>query len=240
MSLSKKRRTNLCGKPFEDLSHVCAFVDSRDQQYEIFLPFLREGLNCGECLLNIVAQENRADHSARLVYGGIDSDELVADGRQKLLGFGETYLKDSHFSADRMLATMEEAMVSVRREGFPGLRGFGEMHWAVNGLPDTDALVEYESCLNYLVPQYDASIVCVYDVSKFSGRLVMDVLCTHPRVILGGEIFENPYYMQPGVFLKYLADRKTLRAHARNHSAPEHFSPSHQQTSSSTYSSPSP
>src|SRR3954465_10651188 len=92
--LPKKRRANLCGKPFEDLSHVCAFVDSRDQQYEIFLPFLREGMNCGECLLNIVAQQNRADHVERLVDGGIDSDELVADGRQKLLSFADTYLKD--------------------------------------------------------------------------------------------------------------------------------------------------
>jgi hypothetical protein len=239
-TLSKKRRANLCGQPFEDLSHVCAFVDSRDQQYEIFLPFLREGMNCGECLLNIVAQENRADHVERLLDGGIDSDALVADGRQKLLGFGETYLKDGHFSANRMLATMEEAMVSAQREGFPGLRGFGEMHWAVNGLPDTDALVEYESCLNYLVPQYDASIVCVYDVSKFSGRVVMDVLSTHPRVILGGQIFENPYYMQPEVFLKYLANRKTFRAHARNLSAPEPTPESHARTSSRTDSSPSP
>jgi hypothetical protein len=234
-SFSKNRRANLCGKPFEDLSHVCAFVDSRDQQYEIFLPFLREGLNCGECLLNIVAAQNRADHVERLEAGGIDSDEAVADGRQKLLGFDETYLKDGRFSADAMLATIEEAMVSIQREGFPALRGFGEMHWAVNGLPGTEELIEYEARLNYLVPQFDASIVCVYDVSKFSGRVVMDVLSTHPRVILGGQIFENPYYMQPDEFLKYLATRKTFRAHARNLSAPVHIPESHQHLSPGTY-----
>jgi hypothetical protein len=231
----KKRRANLCGKPFEDLSHVCAFVDSRDQQYEIFLPFLREGLNCGECLLNIVAQQNRADHTERLQDGGIDSDELVADGRQKLLGFEDTYLKDGRFSADAMLATIEEAMLGIRREGFPALRGFGEMHWAVNGLPGTEQLIEYEARLNYLLPQFDASIVCVYDVSKFSGRLVMDVLSTHPKVILGGQIFENPYYMQPDEFLKYLDTRKTFRAHARNLSAPAHIPESHQHLSPGTY-----
>jgi hypothetical protein len=232
--LPRKRRASLCGTPLEDLSHVCAFVDSRDQQYEIFLPFLREGVNCGECLLNIVAPQNRADHFGRLQEGGIDSDELVADGRQKLLGFEDTYLKGGGFSADGMLATMEEAMVSIRREGFPALRGFGEMHWAV-GLPDTEQLIEYESRLNYLVPQFDASIVCVYDVSKFNGRVVMDILSTHPKVILGGQIFENPYYMQPEVFLKYLADRKTIRAHARNRSEPAHIPPSPQPFSPGTY-----
>jgi hypothetical protein len=220
---SKKRRTTLCGKSLEDLSHACAFVDSRDQQYEIFVPFLREGMDCGECLLNIVAPQNRANHAERLRKSGIDSDELVADGRQKLLGFGDTYLKDGRFCAEGMLATMEQALISIRREGFPAVRGFGEMHWAEGGLPETEELVEYEARLNQLVPQFDASLVCVYDVSKFSGRVVMDMLSTHPSVIMGGQIFENPYYMQPDVFLKYLAGRRTLRAHARNHSAPPHI-----------------
>lgn len=233
--LSRKRRASLCGKALEDLSHVCAFVDSRDQQYEIFLPFLREGMNSGECLLNIVATQNRADHVERLHEGGIDSDELVADGRQKLLSFDDTYLKDGRFSADGMLATMEQALVGIQREGFPALRGFGEMHWAQSGLPGTEQLAEYEARLNYLVPQFDASIVCVYDVADFSGRIVMDVLSTHPRVILGGQIFENPYYMQPDAFLKYLAARKTIRSHARNQSAPLHIPESPRPFSSGTY-----
>src|SRR4051794_29161960 len=105
-TLPRIKRPTLCGKPLEGSLHVCAFVDSRDQQYEIMLPFLREGMNCEECLLNMVAPEHRADHVERLAVGGIDSDELVADGRQKLPGFGDTYLKGGRFSADGMLATM--------------------------------------------------------------------------------------------------------------------------------------
>jgi hypothetical protein len=235
-TLPRNKRPTLCGKPLDGLLHVCAFVDSREQQYEILLPFLREGMNCEECLLNIVAPEHRAEHVERLQDGGIDSDELVADGRQKLLGFEDTYLKDGRFSADGMLATIEEAMASIKREGFPALRGFGEMDWAVSGLPGTEQLIEYEARLNYLVPQFDASLVCVYDVSKFSGRLMMDVLSTHPKVIMGGQIFENPYYMEPEVFLKYLAERKTIRAHARNQSAPLHIPEPPQPFSPGTYS----
>jgi hypothetical protein len=235
-ALPSKKRPTLCGKPLDGLLHVCAFVDSRDQQYEILLPFLREGMNCQECLLNIVAPERRADHVERLQEGGIDSDDLVADGRQKLLGFEDTYLKGGCFSADAMLATIEQAMAGIHREGFPALRGFGEMDWAVSGLPGTEQLIEYESRLNYLVPQFDATIVCVYDVSKFTGRMVMDVLSTHPKVILGGQISENPYYMEPDVFLKYLADRKTIRAHARNHSAPPHIPEASRPFAPGTYS----
>jgi hypothetical protein len=225
-TLPRKKRPTLCGKPLEGLLHVCAFVDSRDQQYEILLPYLREGMNCEERLLNIVAPENRADHVERLSEGGIDADELVADGRLTLLTFEDSYLKDGCFCADRVLGMIEEALAGAKRDGFPALRAFGEMHWALSGLPGTEQLIEYETRVNYLAPQFEAPLVCVYDVAKFSGRVVMDILSTHPKVILGGQIFENPYYMETDVFLKYLADRKTIRAHARHQSEPPHIPPS--------------
>jgi hypothetical protein len=233
-TLPAKKRPTLCGKPLDGLLHVCAFVDSRDQQYEILLPFLREGMNCDECLLNIVAPENRADHVERLREGGIDAEELVADARLLLLSFEDSYLKDGCFSADRVLAMIEEAMANAKRDGFPALRGFGEMHWALSGLPGTEQLIEFEARVNYLAPQLEAPLICVYDVAKFSGRVVMDILSTHPKVIMGGQIFENPYYMEPDVFLKYLSDRKIIRAHARNHSEPPHIPPSPQPFSPGT------
>jgi hypothetical protein len=52
---------------------------------------------------------------------------------------------------------------------------------------------------------------------------------------MGGQIFENPYYMAPDVFLKYLADRKTIRAHARNQSAPLHIPESPRPYAPGTY-----
>jgi hypothetical protein len=234
-TLPRAKRPTLCGKPLEGSLHVCAFVDSRDQQYELLLPFLREGMNCEECLLNIVAPENRADHVERLMQGGIDADALVAEARLLLLSFEDTYLKDGCFSADRVLGMIEEAMANAKRDGFPALRGFGEMHWALSGLPGTEQLMEYEARVNYLAPQFEAPLICVYDVSKFSGRVVMDILSTHPKVIMGGQIFDNPYYMEPDVFLRYLAARKTIRAHARNQSAPLHIAPSPRPFSPGTY-----
>jgi hypothetical protein len=37
----------------------------------------------------------------------------------------------------------------------------------------------------------------VYDLSELSGRLVMDILATHPQVIHRREIVENPHYRPP-------------------------------------------
>jgi hypothetical protein len=68
-------------------------------------------------------------------------------------------------------------------------------------------IVEYESRLNYIMPKYDQVTVCSYDVTKFSAAVVMDILRTHPQVIIGGILRENPYYLPPDEFLSEVRDR---------------------------------
>lgn len=205
-------QATLCGQPLHGLKHICAFVDSREQQYEILLPFLKQGLECNDCVLNIVAPEHYANHVLRLRDAG---GALAPQGRLRLHTFEDTYLKDGYFSADRMLGMLEASLAGAREAGFPGLRGFGEMHWALSGLPGTEELVEYEARVNELAPRFNDPIVCVYDINRFSGRVVTDILSTHPKVILGGRIYDNPYYLPPNQFLKHLEVRRQLHAQAR-------------------------
>ncbi len=68
-------------------------------------------------------------------------------------------------------------------------------------------VVEYESRINYMLPKYDMATVCTYDLAKFSAAIVMDVLRTHPKVIVGGILRENPFYVPPDEFLRDLRDR---------------------------------
>jgi hypothetical protein len=210
------RKVTLCGEPLDGLMHVCAFVDSREQQYQILLPFLREGLECRDCLLNIVAPERRADHVLRLRGAGIEAGPLSGTGQLNLLTFEDAYLKDGYFCVDRMLAMVEGALEGARSAGFGALRGFGEMDWALSSLPGTEELIEYESRVNYIIPRFNDPLVCVYDVNKFSGRVVTDILSTHPKVILSGKIYDNPYYMHPDKFLAYLKARKDVRERVRD------------------------
>jgi hypothetical protein len=69
--------------------------------------------------------------------------------------------------------------------------------------------------VNLLTPQYDCTLLCVYDVNRFSGRTVADVLATHSHVILGGQVQENPYFVEPITFLQSLAHRRRAPAPMR-------------------------
>ena len=43
--------------------------------------------------------------------------------------------------------------------------------------------------------------LCLYDLTRCSGDLIMDVLKTHPKALLGGMVIDNPYYLEPDEFL---------------------------------------
>ena len=87
---------------------------------------------------------------------------------------------------------------------------WANMEWALEDLPSVHDIVEYETRLNYILPKYDDVVVCTCDLMKFSASVVMDILRTHPQVIVGGILRANPYYMPPEEFLRELDDRGAL------------------------------
>jgi hypothetical protein len=43
--------------------------------------------------------------------------------------------------------------------------------------------------------------VCLYDVERFGGGIIVNLLKTHPRMLIGGMLVENPYYTSPDELL---------------------------------------
>lgn len=70
--------------------------------------------------------------------------------------------------------------------------------------PGTDALLEYESRFNTVLQPGGDVVVCCYDLAKFNAGVIMDVLRTHPMVILGGVLQVNPFFVPPEQFLREL------------------------------------
>jgi hypothetical protein len=202
-----QRNVTLCGRHLDASGHICAFFDSRDQQYDALLPYYREGLANGEQVITILDEDRLDDHNSRIEAAGIPLQEAAAANRLKIFSANETYLKEGGFAAERMYALLERALIEANTDGFRAVRTSGEMSWALRNMPGTDQLMEYEARVNRLTEKYDCTLICVYDVSKINGRAVMDVLSTHPQVLMGDTIFENPYYVSPIAFLKGLIQR---------------------------------
>jgi hypothetical protein len=200
----------IAGSQLCETRHVCAFFNSSDEGYRVLLPFIKDGFECGDKAVHVVTPAQRGDHLQRLTAAGIDTAAAQQRGQLELRTNTETYLRDGLFDQDRMLAEFEQWASGSARGKYPISRIVCQMDWAAEGRY-VDSLVEFESRVNDVWRRYNDAVICVYDLAKFGGDIVVDVLRTHPMIIIGGVMHQNPFYMPPGEFLPDLCERRISR-----------------------------
>jgi hypothetical protein len=60
----------------------------------------------------------------------------------------------------------------------------------------------YESAVNKIVEDKPAIFMCMYDLERFGVSMLVDVLKTHPKVLLDRMVLENPHYLTSERFLE--------------------------------------
>ena len=187
------------GITIEAGDHICAFYRGSNQRDDVLLPFLRDGLIAGHKCISVLDGCELSDVSTPLSID-IDVTDALATGQLKVLSSDEAYLAGGYFSMQRMLDFwVQEVDASISDEGFPFVRSVGEMTWALRDVPGVDELVRYEIRLNRFLPRYPQVILCLYDLEQFTdGRILMEMLKSHPKVLMSGQILENPWYLPLG------------------------------------------
>ena len=206
--MSIAQEVSLAGKTVRPSQHVCAFFSSKEEEYRVLMPFIKEGFERGERAFHVVDPEHRATHLKRLGEAGIRVEDAEARGQLEVRRWEEAYLREGHFEQARMIELIQDVLRQGKAQGFPRTRLVANMEWALEDRPGVDDIVEYESRLNYVLPKYDDCVVCTYDLAKFSAAVVMDILRTHPMVIVGGILQENPFYAPADEFIKELRERQ--------------------------------
>ena len=198
----------VCGRMLPRSTHICAFFDSAEQEYDCLVPYFAEGLAQGEQVVTIRDAAKMAGHKRALQERMPHSLEGPLQSEQfKILASEETYLQEGYFGHERMGLMLGDVLKAAEQGPFKRVRTCGDMTWALREMPGTDELMEYESRVNAFTQKHDCTLMCVYDVNQFSGRAVMDVLATHPVVVMGETIYENPYYVEPTEYLQMLLRR---------------------------------
>jgi MEDS: MEthanogen/methylotroph, DcmR Sensory domain len=187
--------------------HACAFFHSREEEYELLLPFSKDSYEARDRLFQVVDKAHRDERRRRLTGYGIDVDTAESAGQLEIRVWEEAYLRGRRFDQDAMLQLAETVLREGRDKGFPVTRLWANMEWALEDFPGVHDIVEYEARANKFLPKYPAFVVCTYDLNKFSAPVVMDIMRTHPQVIIGGVLQENPFYVPPDEFLGELRHR---------------------------------
>jgi hypothetical protein len=203
----------LAGVDLAGRNHVCAFFNTIDEEHRVLGSFYKDGLDRGEKAAHIVDPANREEHLKRLAEAGIHVQEKMDTGQLEVLPWTEAYVRDHRFDQDAMLVTVEKLIQSGAASSFPLTRLVGHhMDWLFLDKPATHNLVEYEARLNHVLSKYDDPVICTYNPSKFGATVAMDIMRTHPLVIIGGLLRENPFFVPPEQFLDEMRERRLARA----------------------------
>jgi enamine deaminase RidA (YjgF/YER057c/UK114 family) len=202
---------SLAGSLLGETRHVCAFFNSDEEEYRVLLPFIRDGLQCGDKAVHVLNPKQRQDHLKRLAAADIDSAAAQQSGQLELLINTEVYLPDGRFDQDRMLQVFEQLASGNAKGGFPLSRICCRMDWAIEDRSHVDDVIEFESRVNDVWRSHDDAVICTYHLGQFGGDAVIDIMRTHPMVIVGGILQQNPFFVPPEEFLQEFRQRRAGR-----------------------------
>jgi DNA-binding CsgD family transcriptional regulator len=181
-------------------THVCALYSGPAERDSLLFPFLREGLREGDkclCLLDDAEPASVRDRvaSRQNCYSRRESEQLEVDRAS------DVYRRSGRFSVEQMRSFLSGRLTQAAESRFPLLRAVGEMSWV---LPQPEAAEDffiYESAVNQIIEDKAAVFMCLYDLQRCGVSTLVDVLKTHPKVLLDGMVLENPSYLTPTDYL---------------------------------------
>ncbi|MFA6502749.1 MAG: MEDS domain-containing protein [Candidatus Paceibacterota bacterium] len=182
--------------------HLCLIYENKEEQFAAAIPFMRIGLERGEKCIYIADDNTAAEVLNAMRIGGIAVDEALKKGSLAVIGKKDAYLRNGYFDPDEMIKFLTESTDAAKKEGYTALRATGEMTWMLGGEKGTDRLIEYEAKLNRFFPHNDALALCQYNRQRFGPAILLDVIHTHPIVVVGNTVCKNFYYVPVEDFLR--------------------------------------
>jgi hypothetical protein len=184
--------------------HLCALYQGYEGRDDVLVPYLRDGLEQGHKCFSAIS-EDHSDGLEAALQGGLDTAALLDSGQLEIHTSNEPVIDPAQFSSAEVMAFWESQVLVALDEGFPFVRLSAEARWWMPQLPEVDDLVRYESELNRYATKHAQSILCLYDMNHYGGRVLMDALLVHPQVVVCGVPFHNPNYLSPDEFLAHRA-----------------------------------
>ncbi len=191
-------------------AHIAALYESADEKDELVFGFLARGMHEHECVLYGCCTRTVEEFTRHFLTRHPGLRTAIEDtNKTRICAARDGYCGSGAFSPQKMATALEEYYQYTQRNGRCNVRAAADMCWANDSIAGINTLMNYESRLNEFIAGKPWISICLYDVNRFDGGMIMQVLQTHPFVISNGAIIENPYYMNPREWLeKYASHEK--------------------------------
>ena len=182
--------------------HMCGLYETQEERDKIIFGLFRQGFLDGD--MNLYCPVERTSDDFKQKFGDFcpECASKVSDSNQMVLFSARSlYYPSGTFSPEAMDVGLNQYFTNSQKNGPRNVRATAEMVWALGKIPGAEMLMVYESRLNYFIPGKPWVSICLYNLNRFSGAAIMNVLQTHPFSVSQGMISQNPYYVDPEKWL---------------------------------------
>ncbi|MDP9252096.1 MAG: MEDS domain-containing protein, partial [Chloroflexota bacterium] len=139
----------------------------------------------------------------RVMLGHLEAD--LGRSLESEVRSGRLLVAQTDSDPDQLLENIRDALVTLAARGTDGIRFIADVKWGAPGFPMPEDALWVESRVNEILVDTKALVVCAYDVSRLPDRaLVYGGLDTHPHVVIGDQLKENPSYLAPADYMRRL------------------------------------
>jgi hypothetical protein len=202
-------KPRLAESVFHEDHHVCAFFHNRDEEFRTLAPFILEGLEAGEKTIHVISFNLRESYKRSLMEAGINVDSIEQSGQLEMIAW-PTIPRQGSIDQEAAIGLIDRQLRAAREAGYRRTRIIGEMDWALEGHLLDGELVALEARLHEVYLGHEVWVICAYDLSHFSGSIVIDIMRTHPAAIIGGVLQHNPFCIPSAQMLQELRQRSGL------------------------------
>ncbi len=182
-------------------SHLCHLYESHEERTEVLFAFVSTGLAAGEKVICIGDENCRREILEGLRTCGLKPEGCLESGQLLFYSVEEVFTPDGSFNPEATLDFWMRAASTALREGWPVLRVASNMSWLLERPEGWRRHPRYEAEMNRFPGSGECIFLFQYSHSDFDSYCQLDLLRTHPQVILGKAVHDNIYYLPPEEFL---------------------------------------
>jgi hypothetical protein len=178
-------------------SHVALLHYGHAELRAAALPFLQAGLDHPSEALFCFGEPGAGERLLR--------DLELAMGRDFLpeLRAGRIVVGRADPDVDRQLENFITPLEVLLASGFTLVRFVGIVAWNAPRFPPPEDFLWFESKVNEFLSGFRAIGLCPYDVAQMPARAIAyGALETHPLVLSGGVLRQNPQFIPPDRYLR--------------------------------------
>lgn len=207
-SKNKDISLGFTNKRFQPGIHMCLLYRDETERREIISKYLQAGIQDNEKIdyfADIMTPEELQGWLKEL---GIELPKDPINSQVTISPAVDVYCPHGTFVTNDMLQVLRDCYDGSIEKGYSGARVTGETTWTTTDIPGIEHFIEYEAMINDAIKKHPVTVMCQYDVSRFDGGALFDILQVHPLMVVHGQIVNNPAYIGPKVFLEELYTRK--------------------------------